>query len=130
MAPARNGMETRRKRLKVDDDAYWGETTMKTAIVLVAAALAVSGCAAVPVRVALLALEGVSFVVSKKSVADHGVSIVMQQDCALWRGVTQGRVCYPDGAATMITETEDTSDQAVADAGPEKVSIPEPYLTI
>ena len=103
---------------------------MKTAIVLVAAALAVSGCAAVPVRVALLALDGVSFVVSKKSVADHGVSIVMQQDCALWRGVAEGRVCSPDGAATMIAETEDTSDQAVADAGPEKVSIPGPYLTI
>ena len=90
---------------------------MRTAIVLAAAALAVSGCAAAPVQVALLALDGVSFLVSKKSVADHGISIVMQQDCALWRGVTEGRVCSPDGAATMIAETEDTSDQAVDDAG-------------
>ena len=91
---------------------------MRTAIVLGAAALAVSGCALLPVsaQVALLALDGVSFVVSKKSVADHGISIVVQQDCALWRGVTEGRFCYPDGAATMIAETEDTRDQAAADA--------------
>ena len=89
---------------------------MRTAIVLVAVVLVVSGCAAVPVQVALLAVDGVSFLVSKKSVADHGISIVLQQDCALWRGVTEGRVCYPDGVATMIAETEDTNDQAVADA--------------
>ena len=78
---------------------------MRTAIVFVAAALAVSGCALLPasVQVALLALDGVSFVVSKKSVANHGISIVVQQDCALWRGVTEGRFCYPDGEATIIT---------------------------
>ncbi len=145
---------------------------MRTAIVLGVAALAVSGCALLPAsaQVAWLALDGVSFVVSKKSVADHGISIVMKQDCALWRGVTEDPICYPDGAATMIAETEDTHDQAVADArirsgqsapaavdpvtawarselayrksaagdarpssadaGPEKVSIPEPYPTI
>ncbi len=92
---------------------------MRIAIVLGAAALAVSGCSLLPgpVGVALLALDGVSYVVSKKSVSDHGISIVMQQDCALWRGVTEGRICYPDGAATMIAETEDTLDLAVADAG-------------
>ncbi len=64
-----------------------------------------------------MALDGVSFVVSKKSVFDHGISIVVQQDCALWRGVTEGRVCYPDGAATVIAETKDAPDQAMADAG-------------
>ncbi len=96
-----------------------GVTTVRTAIVLVAAALAVSGCALLPasVQVAWLALDGVSFVVSKKSVTDHGISMVVQQDCALWRGVTEGRICYPDGTATMIAETEDAPDQAVADAG-------------
>ena len=90
---------------------------MRTAIVLCAAALAVSGCALLPAsaQVALLALDGVSFVVSKKSVSDHGISFVMQKDCAMWRGVTEGRLCNSDGAATMIAETEDTLDQAVAD---------------
>ncbi len=93
--------------------------SVRVAIVLGVAALAVSGCALLPapVGVALLALDGVSYVVSKKSVSDHGISIVMQQDCALWRGVTEGRICDPDGAATMIAETEDTLDLAVADAG-------------
>ncbi len=92
---------------------------MRIAIVLGAAALVVSGCSLLPapVGIALLALDGVSYVVSKKSVADHGISIVMQQDCALWRGVTEGRICYPDGEATMIAETEDTLDLAVADGG-------------
>jgi len=93
--------------------------SVRIAIVLGAAALAVSGCALLPgpVGIALLALDGVSYVVSKKSVADHGISIVMQQDCALWRGVTEDPICYPDGEATMIAETEDTLDLAVADAG-------------
>ncbi len=88
---------------------------MRTVIVLCAAALAVSGCALLPApaQVAMLMIDGVSFVVSKKSVADHGISFVVQQDCALWRGVTEGRFCYPDGAATMIAETEDAPDQAV-----------------
>ncbi len=90
---------------------------MRTAIVLGAAALAVSGCALLPapVQIASLTLDGVSFVVSKKSVADHVISIAMQQDCALWRGVTEGRLCYPDGAPTMIAETEDAGGQAVAE---------------
>lgn len=90
---------------------------MRTAIVLCVAALAVSGCALLPAsaQVALLALDGVSYVVSKKSVADHGISIVVQQDCALWRGVAEGQFCYPDGAAAMLAETEDTHDQAVVD---------------
>ena len=112
---ARNGLETQRKRSKVDDDASWRETTVRTAIVFVAASLAVSGCALLPasVQVALLALDGVSFAVSKKSVADHGISIIVQQDCALWRGVTEGQFCYPDGEATMIAKTEDAPDQAI-----------------
>ncbi len=45
----------------------------------------------------------------------HGISIVVQQDCALWRGVAEGQFCYPDGAAAMLAETEDTHDQAVVD---------------
>ena len=76
---------------------------MRTAIIFGAAALAVSGCALLPapVQIASLALDGVSFVVSKKSVADHVISLAMQQDCALWRGVTESRLCYPDGAPTI-----------------------------
>ena len=79
-----------------------GNTTVRTAIFLGAAALAVSGCSLLPVsaQVALLALDGVSFVVSKKSIADHGISIVVQQDCALWRGVTEAEP-FADGR-TMV----------------------------
>ena len=119
---------------------------MRSAIVLGALVLAVSGCALLPapVQIASLAADGISYIFSKKSVTDHGLSIVMQQNCALWRGVTEGRFCTPDDAATMIAETEDAPDQAIADfetaAGAidnqweplvsHADGIPGPYLTI
>ncbi len=126
---------------------------MRKSIAFAAAALAAGGCAALPapVQIASLALDGVSFVVSRKSVTDHVISVALQQDCALWRGLTGGRLCNPDGAPTMIAGTEDAREPP-APAGPESVpqapertetpkppgfalaadgiGIPGPYLTI
>ncbi len=38
-------------------------------------------------------LDGVSVLTTEKSIADHGISIVAQRDCAVWRGVVDGEVC-------------------------------------
>ena len=52
------------------------------------------GCAPpVPVQIASWILDGVSLVATQKSVTDHGISIVAQQDCALFRGFTDGYIC-------------------------------------
>ena len=62
--------------------------------------------------------------ITQKSVTDHGLSVVMQEDCALWRGMTGGEICHEDGAATMIAKAEDTPE------APDQPWIPGPYLTI
>ena len=30
---------------------------------------------------------------TEKSVTDHGISVVAQKDCAVWRGLTAGELC-------------------------------------
>ena len=53
-----------------------------------------TGCALpVPLQVASWALDGISYVMTEKSVTDHGLSAVVQKDCAVWRGVTEGELC-------------------------------------
>ena len=56
--------------------------------------LLVTGCAMpVPIQVASWALDGISYIMTEKSVTDHGLSVVAQKDCAVWRGVTAGELC-------------------------------------
>jgi len=43
-----------------------------------------------PLQVASWALDGISYIMTEKSVTDHGISVVAQKDCAVWRGVTAG----------------------------------------
>ncbi len=56
---------------------------------------AISGCAAlpVPIQIASWALDGLSVITTQKSLTDHGLSMVSDQDCALWRGLTEGNIC-------------------------------------
>lgn len=68
--------------------------------------LMLSGCALpVPLQIASWALDGFSLLATQKSITDHGISIVAEQDCALWRGVTEGAVCREDDPmAIMVAE--------------------------
>ncbi|MEM7172273.1 MAG: hypothetical protein AAF530_19045 [Pseudomonadota bacterium] len=53
----------------------------------------VSGCVLPPaISVATLALDVGSFAVSGKTMTDHGISLVAQEDCALTR-VLEGEIC-------------------------------------
>lgn len=60
------------------------------------AAVGLSGCA-VPaaVSIASYAADGASLVSTGRSVSDHGISILLQQDCALFRFVRGRAVCKP-----------------------------------
>ncbi len=79
----------------------------KLAVRLVAAsglALSISGCALPPlVTAASFAVDIVSLGETGKTVSDHGLSLVMGQDCALLRAF-QGAVCRDDapGAETAL----------------------------
>jgi len=67
---------------------------MKRLATLTVLCLFLSGCAMpVSFRVASLAADGISYLTTKKSVTDHGLSMVSGQDCAVMRLVSEGSVC-------------------------------------
>ena len=58
--------------------------------------LSLSGCALpVAVSIASLALDAGSYLASGKTVSDHGLSLVMNKDCALLR-VVEGPICQEE----------------------------------
>ncbi len=68
-------------------------------LVLAAAAISLSGCGLPPiVSVWSTALDFASYGASGKTVTDHGISLVLQKDCSLMRGL-DGSVCTEKGAS-------------------------------
>lgn len=67
--------------------------------------LFLGGCALpVPIQIASWALDGLSYITTQKSVADHGLSLVARKDCALLRGLlNEGEFCrdFEDGATVF-----------------------------
>ena len=92
-----------------------------TISVLSLSALLITGCAVpVPFQVASLALDGISYVMTEKSMTDHGLSVVAQKDCAVWRGVTAGELCreWQDGDGTLTVDKSATGlPEAIAGFG-------------
>jgi len=83
---------------------------MTRVIAAVIGGLLLGGCALpVPVQVVSWALDGFSLLTTKKSLTDHGISALAQQDCALWRGVTEGSVCREDDPMAILAEKGDVA---------------------
>ena len=73
-------------------------------LLFAALAVSLSGCAIPPIiSVASLALDFASYGSTGKTVADHGLSAVLQKDCALLRGL-EGQVCVAEGSAEATTK--------------------------
>ncbi len=87
-------------------------------LVLAAAAISLSGCG-LPAVVSVwsTALDFASYGSTGKTVTDHGLSMVLQQDCALLRGL-QGEVCVEEGSEhaskTPVKEPETSASGRVA----------------
>jgi len=85
--------------------------------------LVLGGCALpLPVQIASWAADGVSFLATGKSVTDHGISAVAQQDCAMWRAATTGEICIDEvdeGVALAELEGEPLSATDPAGLGTE-----------
>jgi hypothetical protein len=76
--------------------------------------LLVAGCAVpVPLQIASWALDGISYFATQKSMSDHGISLVMAQDCAMWRGFTEGEICR---------ESVDDTTPALAENAPVQIA--------
>ena len=84
--------------------------------------IVLQGCALpVPVQVASWVIDGISFLVTEKSVADHGVSLVAQKDCAMWRGFKGEAFCREDSEgvyALWDTGATGNSGDLAEDAAP------------
>ncbi|MBC8339901.1 MAG: SPOR domain-containing protein [Alphaproteobacteria bacterium] len=80
----------------------------KTILGAMLAPLVLGGCAMpLSVQVASLIADGVSLATTEKTLGDHALSAVAQQDCAIWRFVNGEDVCHeaaPDGPV-MVAET-------------------------
>jgi len=61
-----------------------------------------AGCAPLPITVASLLADGVSYATTEKSLADHGLSALSKQDCAMHRLLTEGVVCRDDDGDIVI----------------------------
>lgn len=74
--------------------------------------LFLAGCAIPPaVTVASLVLDGVSFVTTGKGTADHAISAIAQEDCALLRAVGSKPVCDPDGEVLIALVGTDPANE-------------------
>ncbi len=83
---------------------------MKRFAALGAGILFLGGCALpVPVQIASWALDGISYMLTEKSVADHGISVLAQKDCAVLRGLLDpGEFCRDfDDTATALADGGD-----------------------
>ena len=77
---------------------------MRKSLAMIGLPILLGGCGLPPaVTAASWALDGVSYLVSGKSVTDHAISEVASQDCALFRVVQDRSICQDfvidDGAA-------------------------------
>ena len=73
-----------------------------------------------------MALDGISYLTTQKSLTDHGLSVVSQKDCALWRGVTEGQICRDiiEQSPGLMTAEADPSQRG------EKAILSSPYLNV
>ncbi len=72
----------------------------------------------VPLRVTSWVLDGIAYLATEKSVTDHGISLVAQQDCALWRGFIGEQICRSeDGTAITVAAAEGPASGFGAETG-------------
>ena len=82
---------------------------MKRIMILGTTAVLLGGCALpVPFQVASWAIDGISYLMTEKTIADHGISILAQKDCAVLRGLLGDRkFCRDyDDTAIMVADAE------------------------
>lgn len=90
---------------------------MRKSVIAVGACVALGGCALpVPIQVASWAIDVISVVTTEKSITDHGISALTQQDCAIHRAVTQddNEICravddVPDAVLVATATEKDTT---------------------
>jgi len=105
-----------------------GDKTIKRnstfACALLAMPLVLGGCGLpVGVTVASFIADGVSLLTTEKTLTDHGISLVTDEDCALWRSLKGEDICHAEGrGATTVADGGAPADPAAADPPASPVS--------
>ncbi len=78
----------------------------------VLAVMVLSGCAALinPTVISSAIVDGISYAATGKGPADHLISGLTDQDCAMHRGFTDKPVCNPPTDEAILTEAETNSE--------------------
>lgn len=95
---------------------HGGWATRGAAVVLCSVLLGACAIPA-PLKFASWALDGIAYLTTEKSVTDHGISLVAQQDCALWRGVTGEPICRSEDGTVIAVAASDGQSIGNAEGG-------------
>ncbi len=82
-------------------------------LLIIVCPLFLGACALpLPLQIASWAVDGISYLMTSKSVTDHGLSVVVGQDCAVYRAVTEGAICREDGdsSGTVLASSKDVPE--------------------
>ncbi len=71
-----------------------------TALILCSALLAACSLP-MPVKIASWVVDGIAYLTTEKSVTDHGISLVVRKDCALWRGIKGEKICQDEDETAL-----------------------------
>jgi SPOR domain len=81
---------------------------MRGAWVALTLPIGLSGCFLPPgLAVASYAADGASYAVSDKSISDHGISTVTDQDCATWHAIVGRAVCEDPNHPVPMASLDD-----------------------
>lgn len=69
----------------------------------IAIAISAAGCVLPPaLTIATYAIDGISLVVSGKSVSDHAISVLARKDCRMWRVLKGSPICQPETTVVAV----------------------------
>ncbi len=81
-------------------------------LLIIVCPLLVGACALpLPLQIAAWAADGITYLMTSKSMSDHGLSAAVGRDCAVYRAVTEGAICREDAdSGTVLASSKDASD--------------------
>ncbi len=82
-------------------------------LLIILCPLFVGACALpLPLQLAALAADGLSYLTTSKSMSDHGLSAALGRDCAVHRAIiTEDDICREDeDSGTVVASSKDASD--------------------
>ena len=80
-------------------------------LLIVVCPLFVGACALpLPLQIAGWAADGISYLMTSKSMSDHGLSAAVGRDCAVHRAITGGAICREDAdGGTVLASSKGVS---------------------